>query len=258
LTRSQLILFSVLVILSATPLFFNTQTNLILCERLSSVLLFPVKTIVQFLEFLTVSSDRIEELEVALNKLRLENTDLKRKLLLEDTGYVERKFKIVKAQIIGRDPSNINGYLYIDKGRKHDLYVNQPVICVNGVIGKVKFVGPDNSIVETLENRGFTISALDVKTGIYGIIKQKGSLMFDYVKVTDEINIGDSIFTSGMSSIYPKGILIGTVSKIHQTDDLFFRKVFVTSSVQTNRLTSVYIIFGEQISDLEKSQSFKP
>lgn len=220
----------------------NEPTKLQLSTQLSSVLLFPVKTITQLLQFLAISNARIAELETLVKQLQLENTELKKKIVLDTTEFKTIEYKLLRAQIIGRDPSNINGYLYIDKAQK--VYVNQPVISINGLVGKIKFVGSNYSIIETIENQGFALSAFDVNTGVHGIVKKKGNLIFDFIGINDAINIGDSICTSGMSEIFPEGILIGRVKKIGQKENLFFKPVYITPSVQINRLTHVYIISG--------------
>lgn len=243
--RRRLILFSVLLVLAILPLLLQEQTKLIVSTKLSSVLLYPMTVMSELIEFLSVSRARIEELETMSSRLRLENASLRDRIPQDTTPFREKKFKLLKARVIGRDPSNINGYLYIDKGSREKLYINQPVITIDGLVGKVAFVDTYYSIIETLENAGFAISGLHLKTGVHGIVKQRGSLHFDYVRIHDEIATGDSIHTSGMSEIFPKGILIGTVRKIQQIEDLFFKAVYLTPSVRINRLTAVYLIVGE-------------
>jgi rod shape-determining protein MreC len=244
LPRPRFILFFVLFIVPIIFLSLNEPTKFHLSTQLTSVLLFPIKTITVFIEFLTVSNARITELETVVNKLQLENTELKKKILSDTIEYKTTEYILLKAQIIGRDPTNINGYLYIDMGKRENLYENQPVISISALVGKIKFVGTDYSIVETVENQGFALSALDVNTCVHGIVKKKDNLIFDFIRVNDEINVGDSIFTSGMSDIFPEGILIGKVEKIGEEENLFFKPVYITPSVQINRLTYVYIVSG--------------
>ena len=131
----------------------NERVKLQLAAPLSSVLLFPVKTITQFLQFLTVSNTRITKLETVVSQLQLENAELKKRILRDTTELKTTKYKLLRTQIIGRDPSNINGYLYIAAGQRQKLYVNQPAISINGLVGKIKYVGFNYSIVETIENK---------------------------------------------------------------------------------------------------------
>lgn len=215
--------------------------------QLSSVLLFPVKTVTAFFQFLTVSNARITELEVRVSKLQLENTQLKEKLFHDGGDQATTEYRILRAHIIGRDPSNINGYLYVDRGTSDSIYVNQPVVSIHGLVGKVKYVTPRYSIIETVENKGFAVSGIDVNTGIHGIVKKKTTMVFDFIRVNDSVQVGDSICTSGMSEIFPSGILIGIIKHIGQEDNLFFKPVTLTPSVQINRLDYVYLLFGVRL-----------
>lgn len=194
------------------------------------------------LEYLNISSARIERLEIRLSQLHLENALLKDQLDVDTTQMASPQHLLLKARVIGRDPLNINGYLHIDKGMTHGVAVNQPAIAVDGFVGKVKHAGPTTSVIETFENDGFTVSAVDVKTGIHGVVRKQKHLTFLYVRHTDTINVGDSVITSGMSEIFPKGILLGTVQMILESDDMFFKNVYLKPAVQINRLASIYII----------------
>ncbi|KPL12737.1 hypothetical protein AMJ74_06270 [candidate division WOR_3 bacterium SM1_77] len=226
--RQQIILLFFLFTISAIPLFLSENANLILARNLSSVLLYPVRITSKLVEYLNISNVRIEKLEIRVNKLTLENA-----------------IRLLKASVIGRDPQNINGYLHIDKGTVHGVVKNQPVVSADGFVGKIKNAGTTTSIVETIENRGFAVSAIDINTGIHGVVKSQTNLLFDYVRHTDTIEIGDSLLTSGMSEVFPKGILIGTVQRVSESDDLFFKHVFVAPAARINRLVSIYIILDE-------------
>jgi rod shape-determining protein MreC len=245
LRRQQIILLFFLFTISAIPLLLSENANLILARNLSSVLLYPVRITSKLVEYLNISNVRIEKLEIRVNKLTLENAILRDILELDTTQLAARDLRLLKASVIGRDPQNINGYLHIDKGTVHGVVKNQPVVSADGFVGKIKNAGTTTSIVETIENRGFAVSAIDINTGIHGVVKSQTNLLFDYVRHTDTIEIGDSLLTSGMSEVFPKGILIGTVQRVSESDDLFFKHVFVAPAARINRLVSIYIILDE-------------
>jgi rod shape-determining protein MreC len=244
LRRQQILLFISLFTLSIIPVLLHVDANLILTRYLSSILLFPVRITSNLIEYSRIFNTRVEDLEILVNKLKLQNARLRDIVNLDTTQIVAEDIQLLKASVIGRDPLNINGYLHIDKGTSHGVHKNQPVVSVNGLIGKIIDVAITSSIVETIENGGFTVSAVDVNTGIHGIVKTKTNLYFDYVRHGDAINVGDSILTSGMSELFPKGILIGTVQKVTESDDFFFKNVYIAPATQVNRLVSVYIVVG--------------
>lgn len=237
--------------ISVIPLLLSENANLILARNLSSVLLYPVRITSKLVEYLNISNVRIEKLEIRVNKLTLENAILRDILDLDTTQLAARDLRLLKASVIGRDPQNINGYLHIDKGTVHGVVKNQPVVSADGFVGKIRNAGTTTSIVETIENRGFAVSAIDINTGIHGVVKSQTNLLFDYVRHTDTIEIGDSLLTSGMSEVFPKGILIGTVQRVSESDDLFFKHVFVAPAARINRLVSIYIILDEDTTSRE-------
>jgi rod shape-determining protein MreC len=163
-------------------------------------------------------------------------------LVLPDT-IRKQGIRLLKANIIGRDPTNFNGFLFVDKGKSSGLNINNPVILQDKLVGKVKSLSDNAGIVETFENEGFAISAIDARTGIYGIVKKNNQLIFDYIKIDDEIYQGDSIYTSGLSEIFPRGIFIGKVTQIIDKDDLYFKKIVITPALKINQLNYVYIIY---------------
>lgn len=221
----------------------NQNTDLYISAHISEIILFPVRSISNYFQYLYISQKKIDALEVEISKLQIENQNLKNHLELSglpDT-ITTANLRLIKVNIIGRDPTNFNGFLYINKGKNDGLNINDPVIIQNKLVGRIKSLSDRTGIVETFENRGFAISAVASRTSIYGIAKQKEQLILDYIKLDDEINNGDSIFTSGLSEIFPKGILIGTVSEIRYKDDLFFKEVVITPAIKINKLNYVYI-----------------
>ena len=244
--RQQITLFLFFFTISAIPLFLSKDSNLVLTRDLSSVLLYPVRVTSKLIEYLNISNTRIEKLEKLVNRLSLENAEL-RDIHGPDTNQLATgHLQLLKASVIGRDPQNINGYLHVDKGTTHGVTKNQPVVSADGFVGKIKHTGPTTSIVETIENRGFVVSAVDLNTGIHGVVKSQTTLLFDYVRHTDSIGIGDSLVTSGMSEVFPKGLLIGTVQRVSESSDIFFKDVYVKPAAQINRLVSIYVILSEE------------
>ena len=246
MSRFQIILFSFLVAVALTFLLLGPAADLKISTGLSSVLLLPIKVVSRYTEFLTVSKNRIEKLERVLTSLNLENAELRNQLSMNSITLVPTGYLLIKARIIGRDPTNFNGFLYIDRSRRDSLEPGQPVIINNGLVGKIKFAGDFNSIVETIENRGIAVSARDSRTDVQGIVKQENGLILDYIKILDPIQPGDSIVTSGMSENFPAGILIATVDAVQQTGDLLFKKVTLKPCVSVNRLNYLYVIRSDK------------
>jgi rod shape-determining protein MreC len=242
LVRRQLIFFSILLIIPIVFLSLHQSSKLIAAAHLSRILLFPIHKISQYGHYLFISHNTIEELEIGIQQLRLENAELRTRIEIDTVHWEPTRFEILKAYIAGRDPSDINSYLHINKGTEHGIRVNQPVMNAQGLVGVVKYADRGTSIIETIEHRGFTVSAVDINTNVHGVVKKRDNIVFDFVRKTDAVNVGDSVYTSGMSEVYPAGILIGTVQHIGTSDDMFFKPVSLLPSVQINQLAHVYLL----------------
>uniref|UniRef100_A0A7C6EMY2 Cell shape-determining protein MreC n=1 Tax=candidate division WOR-3 bacterium TaxID=2052148 RepID=A0A7C6EMY2_UNCW3 len=245
MSRVQLLIFASLLAISFLFIFLNQNADLYLSNRLSEVLLFPVKLIFSYFQYLDVSQKKIDCLEADISKLQIENQILKKSLnsLMAPDTITNLRLRVLKANVIGRDPQNFNGFLYIDKGYKDGLTVNAPVVFQNKIIGRIKSLSENTGIVETIENPDFALSAVDVRSGIYGIAKKKDQLNFEYIKINDDVNSGDSIYTSGLSENIPGGLIIGTVSTVKEKDDLFFKEVIIEPALSINKLNYVYVIY---------------
>ena len=245
MSRVQLLIFSSLLIISFVFIFLNQNADLYLSNRLSEVLIFPLKLVFNYFQYLDVSQKKIVHLESQISKLQIENHTLKKSLnlLMAPDTITNLPLRVLKANVIGRDPLNFNGFLYIDKGYKDGLTINGPVVFQNKIIGRIKSLSENTGIVETIENPGFALSAVDGRSGIYGIVKKKDQLYFEYIKINDDVNSSDSIYTSGLSENLPKGLIIGTVSTVKEKDDLFFKEVIIEPALSINKLNYVYVIY---------------
>jgi rod shape-determining protein MreC len=203
-----------------------------------------LRTVFVYTKYLNISEKKIHRLEQELQRVRLQNAELRKHMPIDSVIPSTMPYELLKAHIIGRDPTNINGYLYIDKGSAHGVKIDQPVLTTNGLVGKIHYVGDRYSIVETVEHEGFAISALDFNTGIHGIVRKNTHLLFDFIRADDSVMIHDSIYTSGMSEIFPEGILIGEIAHIAEPNDPFFKPVYLTPAVKVNRLIYLYVLLG--------------
>jgi cell shape-determining protein MreC len=73
--------------------------------------------------------------------------------------------------------------------------------------------------------------------GEYGL-----GIMLDMVLQTDSINVGDSVVTSGISGEVPRGLYVGTIQEIHQSDDHLFQQAIIASPLQVAKTQIVFVI----------------
>ena len=158
--------------------------------------------------------------------IKRENNELRNLLKFSDTIQTVN----IPAEIIGYDPNNLYSGIIINRGIKHGIKKDMPVIAFQGtnmaLVGKILQVGRTSSIIIPIYDYRCYVAA---KMGIEkyrGVINGQGSedfpLIMKYVKkrAKEDIKIGDKVVTSGLddSSLFPKNIPIGFISKIEAFD----------------------------------------
>lgn len=206
-----------------------------------------------------VSSQKYKEenqsLKNEINELRSQLVDYEKcKYKLEAyEDFLEIKeenpdFTFAPAQVIMRDSSDIYGSFTLNKGSADGISVNSPVIYSDVLIGVVKSVNQNNCTVYTLLNPSISVSAYDIRTreNCYTesefSLSQEGVLKLSGLKKNTPVVSGGLVCTSGIGGIYPKDLIIGSVTEI-KTDEMGLGAIaLVTPEIDYSLLTDVFII----------------
>ncbi len=159
--------------------------------------------------------EAIESLKLQMSDLkeaRLENERLRRLLKFQS----ENAFKTISAQVIAHDISHWSYYITINKGAKDGIYEEMPVLAGEGLMGKVVEVTPHAANVILLIDSESKAGALIQETRDVGLVEGDGTplLKMTYIDLHAQIQVGQTVVTSGLGGIYPKGIPIGSVVQI--------------------------------------------
>ncbi len=185
------------------------------------------------------------EMLVSYNKrLQEENKRLRDILGIKE----EKKINLRVAKINFRNPSNLYVRFYINQGKKDGIKKNMIVLSGETLIGKIGRVYDDYSIVDMVTSENFNVSAM-TESQMLGIIKgsdeDDGTLYFEANTFQNSIVVGEKVYTSGISEIYPKGLYIGKVSEIDNSDGEIFRSIKVKNDVDILNMTEVLILMLE-------------
>ena len=93
------------------------------------------------------------------------------------------------------------------------------------------------------------VDAIIQSSRVRGVVEGAGSFKasWNYVLSEDKLEVGDRVITSGMDGVYPKGLLIGVVSKVSsQKDGKLFKKVLIEPAVNFFKLESVFVVLGQE------------
>ena len=193
-----------------------------------------------------------EEIERNIAELKIEN-----KYLREQLGFSSTiTYKTISAEVTGKDPGNTFNSIILNKGSSSGVKRNMPVIALqdgfHGLVGKVTEVGAFSSMVSPIYNEKSFVSARLQDSRYEGLINGSGysdSMLFmNYVKkiAREEIKYGDFVITSGMKSIYPKGIYIGRVTAIEGKDWDTSLQLEIEPVVEFTKLEYVFILSGSE------------
>jgi rod shape-determining protein MreC len=160
----------------------------------------------------------------------------------------------VEARVIARSPSSWYQTFQINKGSSDGVRPDQPVGNSAGLVGKVKSVSDGNASVMLLTDPEFGVSAQTLESGEPGSVGPAegapGDLRFDLVPNAKQVRRGETIITAGTStssrvdlrSLYPRGILIGTVSRVETGEGELDRVIHVKPVADLHSLDIVEVL----------------
>lgn len=175
-------------------------------------------------------------------ELMRENSRLRGLLNLKENMV----FSSVAANIISRDPSSWSSAVLIDKGSLSGIRQGLPVVSAAGVVGKTAEVGPRTSKVILIHDPNFSVAAVIQRSRESGVVS--GTLQqycrMKYLAPEADVKAGDRIITSALSSVFPEGILIGTVVSIDESQASPSRECLLKPAVISSQLEEVLVILG--------------
>lgn len=146
------------------------------------------------------------------------------------------------AQVISTTGSEFSRGVFIDKGSRDGIKADMPVITSDGIVGKVFRVYPASSLVLEINDSSSGAGVILEKSRLQGILKgsPSGQTFLANIMADEKIEPGERILTSGGDRVYPKGMAVGTVSRVSPAGT--FLNVEVKPSAQLNRLEEVLVI----------------
>ena len=190
--------------------------------------------------------EKNNELEQSLREL--ENIKTENQTLKEYMNLAEKykEYKTIPGYVINKDISNYSKTMVINLGKKDGVEVNMTVIGNEGLVGHVVSVTDSTAKVQTIIDTASSVSCSmsTTKDSIVckGTLDEKSALKAMYIPTDANIIQGDSIETSGIGGIYPKGIHIGTVKKVTNTQNMTDRYALIETAVNFDKIDTVLVI----------------
>jgi len=184
-----------------------------------------------------------QSLHIELSNQNSTESELSRlKEILQIKAKLPHQAKI--ARIIAHDPSTWNKSFVIDLGSEDGVEADSPVISEEGIVGRVLEADPKHSRVLLLTDKESSVSGIDQRSRVTGIIQGTGQNRFryGYVNAGEDIQNNDLVVSSGLGGIYPKGYAIGTVVKKSQSENGLSVDIEVAPVVDFGALDYVFVL----------------
>ena len=194
-------------------------------------------------EALSEKNSQLEESLRELEIIKAENATLR-----EYNNMSEKysEYTTVPAYIINKDISNLSDTMVINVGSNDGIKENMPVITTEGLVGYVLSTTDKTSKIQPIIDPATSVSA-SLSTSrdgviVKGVLGSDNTLKLMYIPTDADIVLEDTIETSGIGGIYPKGILIGKISQIIESKNITDRYAIVETAVDFSKLETVLVI----------------
>ena len=193
------------------------------------------------------------DLKLQIERLRIEqvrlNEDAEQARRLQILLGFKEQFisKTVAAQVIGSSGSEQSRSIYIDKGSHEGIKPDMPVITAEGVVGKVLRAFKTTSQVLLINDQTSGVGAILEKSRLQGVVRGTplGEVVLEKVMSDETVQPGDRVLTSGGDQIFPKGLPVGSVTKVSPGPELFLN-IRVKPTADLSRLEEVLVITQQE------------
>ncbi len=193
---------------------------------------------------------RVQELEVEIQNsksLTVENERLRGILQLKETGG----YKILGAQIIGRDTSAWFDTSIINRGSLDGVKLNMPIVTDGGLVGRVVQISPLTAqvalITKDKAGLGAVVGALGTSNAL-GVVSGNGKrelLEMNYVPGSVKVEVGESVYTTGQDGIYPANLKLGEIVEVHADSASSPQVILIQPSAKLSAMQQVAVLLYE-------------
>ena len=192
-----------------------------------------------------------------LREQEAENSRLREMLGFEQIA----PFTLIPVRVIARDPSPIFKSVVVDAGKNKGVLPFMPVVSRQGVVGKVVQVMPGLSLVQLIRDPLNRISVMVRRSRTVSILEtDNGVDFFVHLRTHEDVASGDTVITTGLGGIYPRGFLVGIIDKVHFERDPLFKRATIKLILDIEHLEELFVVklppqwaaFKEQLDSIKQ------
>ena len=193
-------------------------------------------------ERLTQESLLLQGRSLQMSSLQAENVRLR--ALLHSSALL--RDDVLVAELIGVSPDPVRHQLVLNKGESDGVFVGQPLIDADGLMGQVVAVSAGNSRALLITDATHSIPVQVNRNGVRVIAEGTGALgtlEIHHVSATTDIQQGELLVSSGLGGRFPVGYPVAVVSQIERDPGQAFARILATPSAALDRSRHVLLVF---------------
>lgn len=199
---------------------------------------------------LTADQETLAELRSENQQLRARNAELEEAALttgrLESLLDLKNTYSLTStgARIISGSSDSWTATVMLDKGTSSGVAVGMPVADSVGVIGQIIACGPTTSTVRLISDENSGVSAMIQSSRAQGVLKGSatGSLRLTLIRTDQTVQVGDTVVTSGLGGVFPKGLPLGKVVSVEKPTGAPYYDIVVEALSSAESLEEVLVI----------------
>lgn len=175
--------------------------------------------------------------ELAAENLRLRQLLNATELLMDS---------VLVTEVIGVSPNPQSHTVTIDRGRDDGVYVGQPILDAEGLMGQIISVYDSHSVALLITDSSHALPVQVLRNGVRSIAEGTSDynlMRLRFVSPTSDIRVGDQLVSSGLGGRFPVGYPVGTVTSITQKSGEIFVDVEVDPSAELDRSRHLLLVF---------------
>ncbi|HZB22970.1 MAG TPA: rod shape-determining protein MreC [Gaiellaceae bacterium] len=199
-------------------------------------------------ERLQAQVERLQQQVIENQTAAQENRSLRDQLAFQDLPGIG-DYRHVNTRVISHPPSQNEKEVVIAAGTDDGVRVDAPVLSDGALVGKVSEVTGSTALVTLITDETSAVAARDLSTGASGLVVAGpgDSLLLDRVTKASDVAVGDLVITAGsrvgrLPSLFPRGIPIGFVTSVNQTDTDPFKHVQIEPMGKLDSLYAVTVL----------------
>jgi rod shape-determining protein MreC len=194
-------------------------------------------------------NEQLRVMSLQAGETREENARLRRLLVLKN----RLPLATLAGEVIGREAGGWVRSLTVNRGRGDGIAQQTPVIVPDGLVGRVVQVHRGAAVIQLLNDPASTVGAVVLRTRTAGLVEGDagGTVRFKFMaRDGSSVAPGDLVVTSGLGTLFPKGLPVGRVVKIEDKGSALFHFAVLAPAVDFSRVEEVLLLTGQTPQDL--------